>query len=118
MMQFEYQPILDFWFSEQVKPKWFNSTAEFDQAVKDQYLRLWQAAKAGQLNHWCETATGALALVIILDQFPLNMFRAQPESFATEAQSREIATRAIANGFDQQLDDRQKVFFLYALYAQ
>lgn len=110
MVQFEYQTILDFWFSEEVKPKWFNSTKAFDRLLTEQYLDVWQAAQAGQLDPWCESAQGALALVILLDQFPLNMFRARPESFATEARSREIATEAIVNGFDQQLDDKQKVF--------
>ena len=106
----DYHAVLAFWFADEVKPRWFNATSEFDQVLTEQYLPLWQAAKAGQLEHWGDSAEGALALVIILDQFPLHMFRARPESFATEAQSREIANGAIARGFDQALNDQQKVF--------
>ena len=62
------------------------------------------------MKHWEQTAEGALALVILLDQMPLNMYRGQPESFATEAQSREVAGRAITRHFDQYLPDKGKAF--------
>lgn len=106
----DYQSLLDFWFSEETKAKWFNSTPEFDQALTDQYLSVWQAAKNGQLKHWQSSAAGSLALIIILDQLPLNMFRGQPQSFATEAMSRDVAAHAIQQGHDQQLTDLQKAF--------
>jgi len=64
----------------------------------------------GRLQNWEETASGVLALVVVLDQFPLNMFRGQPASFATEAVAREVADRAIAYGFDQQLPPEQRQF--------
>jgi uncharacterized protein (DUF924 family) len=67
------------------------------------------------LADWEVTPAGALALVIVLDQLPLNMFRHQPESFAMEAAARRVAARAIARGFDSQLTDAQKTF-LYLPY--
>ena len=102
--------VLTFWFSERVKPLWFNSTQEFDDELSEKYLETCQAALNGQLSAWEETPQGALALIICLDQFPLNMFRNQPESFAGEALSRQVAARAIEQGFDQSLDDTQKAF--------
>lgn len=105
-----HQQLLEFWFSEDVSKRWYKSTAEFDQLLVDKYQQLWQQATEGGLDHWGETAEGSLALVILLDQLPLNMFRGQPDSFASEAQSREVARAAIAKGFDQELSGVQKSF--------
>ncbi len=107
--------ILTLWFSEHVKPLWYNSTPEFDQELREKYMDTYQAALNGELSIWEETPQGALALVICLDQFPLNMFRNKAEGFAGEAPSREVAARAIEKGFDQSLKGAQKAF-LYLPY--
>jgi uncharacterized protein (DUF924 family) len=107
-----YRELIEFWFSEETSKHWFNSTKTFDQALIDTYEGTWVEAKQGKLDHWQQSATGSLALVIVLDQFPLNMFRGQAKSFSTEAQSREVARAAIAKGFDQELPADQ-VSFLY-----
>ena len=104
------QTIIDFWFSERVRPLWFRSTPEFDAEVLERFEATWQAARVSQLADWEDDAQGALALVIILDQFPLNMYRDQGLSFSTEAQSREVARRAIDRGWDSELDDPGKAF--------
>ena len=109
------QEILDFWFSDEVRKLWFNSTAEFDALLRERYLSLWQQASRGELNHWMQTPEGCLALVIILDQFPLNMFRGEAQSFASEAQSRDVAQTAIQHNFDRALADQQRAF-LYMPY--
>lgn len=103
--------IIAFWFAEDVKPLWFAATPEFDEALHERFLTTYRAAADGQLREWEETSSGALALVIVLDQFPLNMFRSQPESFVTERAAREVADRAIAHGFDQELPPEQRQFF-------
>ena len=102
--------LIAFWFNEEIKPLWYNSTPEFDQQLRDRFMSLYQDAAEGKLEEWEDNAEGALALVIILDQFPLNMFRKQKASFATEALSREIANRAIDHHLDIQLTDEQKAF--------
>jgi uncharacterized protein (DUF924 family) len=107
-----WQAVIDFWFSDKVKPLWFRSTSAFDDALRERFLATWQAAAAGELGAWVQSPEGALALVIVLDQFPLNMFRGQPESFSTEAQSRAVALEAIARGWDRELD-RSRLAFLY-----
>lgn len=106
----DHEEVLEFWFSDAVKPKWFQSTPDFDRILTERYAQLWESACSGRLAAWSETPRPALALVIVLDQFPLNMFRGKPESFKTEAASREIARQAIANGFHEQLSGEQKAF--------
>ena len=102
--------ILTFWFAEAVKPLWFAATPEFDEALRERFLATYRAAAAGGLEHWEQTPPGALALVIVLDQFPLNLFRGQAESFATEAAARAVADRAISRGFDRALNPEQRLF--------
>lgn len=102
--------ILSLWYSERVKPLWFNSTPEFDDELREKYSALVDDALADRLSSWRDTPEGALALVILLDQFPLNMYRGKPQGFMGEAKSREIAGFAIEQGFDQELSEEQKIF--------
>jgi uncharacterized protein (DUF924 family) len=108
----DYREINEFWFSERVRPLWFRSTPEFDTQLRERFLATWQAATAGELDGWRDCAEGALALVIVLDQFPLNMFRGEARSFSTEQRAREVAAEAVARGFDQELD-KSRLAFLY-----
>jgi len=104
------QEILDFWFSDEVRKLWFKSTPEFDALLRERFEALCARAQQGELDGWLQSAEGCLALVIVLDQFPLNMFRGQAQSFASEAQSREVARLAIDKGFDRDLDPRSRAF--------
>lgn len=107
--------IINFWFSDAVKKLWFNSIPEFDQALYERFHRLYRRAANDELSDWENTPQGALALAIILDQFPLNMFRGKPESFATEAKARAVSKRAIEQGFDEVLPKEQKAFLYMPL---
>lgn len=102
--------IVDFWFSEPVSRLWFNSTAAFDEQLRRDYFAVYTAAMHDRFSDWQDTALGVLALAIIFDQFPLNMFRGKPEAFASEARAVAVARHAIDSKLDQQLEDRQKVF--------
>lgn len=102
--------LLDDWFSEAMRPCWFASTPELDRSLRERYEALWQRARAGELNAWADSPEGALALVIVLDQLPLNMFRGRPESFSTEQQAAAIARQAIAAGHDRRLPADQRMF--------
>lgn len=106
------ESIIDYWYSERMKPHWFNSTKELDQEIKTSYESIWKDAVKGNLSSWKESAQGCLALVIIFDQLPLNMFRGEVKSFSTEAMAVKITKLAIKNNFDQ-LIDKDKVAFLY-----
>ena len=102
--------IIAFWFSEEVRALYFRSTPEFDQEIRERFYDLWCMAKEHQLDHWMETKEGCLALVILLDQLPLNMFRNQPDGFSTEQRSRDVAHHAIDHGFDQLMTPEQQGF--------
>ena len=104
--------ILDFWFSEKITQYWFNSTPEIDQEICQKFESVWELAADAKLDEWRNTADSCLALIIVLDQFPLNMFRNQAKSFATEAKAIEMAEYAVAHKFDQQLSN-EKLTFLY-----
>jgi len=104
--------ILDFWFSVETRSKWFNSTNEFDELIRQKYEKVWGLARANSYDHWEQEAQGALALVIILDQFPLNMFRQNSRQYSTETHARKIARHAINQSFDKQLE-QNRVSFLY-----
>lgn len=104
--------LLDFWFSPRMRPRWFAATPALDDEIRERYAALWRRAAAGELATWQEHPEGALALAIVLDQLPLNMYRGKPESFATEAQAVAVAKRAIALGHDRKLD-RDALLFLY-----
>lgn len=102
--------LIDFWFSGETSKLWFNSNPAFDQLLLEKYGALWQTAREGKLDHWGDSAEASLALVILLDQFPLNMFRGNAQSFATEEKSREIASHALAQALDQQLPMARRTF--------
>ena len=65
---------------------------------------MWEAARAGELASWETTDDGVLALVIVLDQFPRNMFRGTPQAFATDAMARDVTRRALAGGVDKRIE--------------
>jgi uncharacterized protein (DUF924 family) len=108
----EQQALLDFWYSERIAKHWFSSTPALDEEIRSRFEPLWQRAAAGELDGWLDTPEGALALAIVLDQLPLNMFRGRPAAFATEQRAVAVARRAVASGFDKQLA-RDRLLFLY-----
>jgi uncharacterized protein (DUF924 family) len=94
--------VLEFWRGAG-RARWFAKDQAFDSEVAGRFFSLWQQAAAGKLSQWEETPEGALALVIVLDQFPRNMFRGQARMYETDAMARAVADRAIARGFHQRL---------------
>lgn len=102
--------VLDFWFSAGPQ-KWFSKDDAFDGAIRERFLPAYEAAAAGRLTDWEATPEGALALVIVLDQFPRNMFRGSPRTFATDALALGVAKQSITQGFDMQLGLPKRNFF-------
>ncbi len=103
------QSVLAFWRAAG-PAKWFRKDAAFDAAIATRFLGVYEAAAAGELG-WDEDPQGALALVIVLDQFPRNMFRNSARAFAADPLARAIASRAIARGFDRQVASSDRTFF-------
>jgi len=106
------EEILTFWFDEirdepayfeEYAPRWFVQNADFDRQIVRRFQTDYELAAQGQLTHWTETARGGLALILVLDQFPRNMFRNDPRAFATDPLAQQIAEQMIAAGLDRQL---------------
>jgi uncharacterized protein (DUF924 family) len=91
--------------------KWFNKDAAFDAEIRARFLPTYEAAAAGRLAHWEATPEGALALLLALDQFPRNMFRASARTFAADPLARAVADRAIGRGFDARFPMPERMFF-------
>jgi len=102
--------VLAFW-REAGSTKWFTHDPAFDSEIRARFQPLWQAAAANKLSDWEEASEGALALTILLDQFPRNMFRGEARAFATDSPARAVAERAIARGFDREVPETERVFF-------
>jgi uncharacterized protein (DUF924 family) len=105
-----FSEILEFWFGKpddadygKSRKMWFTKNQEFDEEVRSRFLQTYQQAAAGELDDWKESPFSCLALIILLDQFPRNMFRGQPQAFATDPQALTYAKYAVERGFDQKL---------------
>jgi uncharacterized protein (DUF924 family) len=97
------EEILAFW-REAGRERWYTRDAAFDAVVRSRFFGLWQMAAAGELSSWEASDEGALALVIVLDQFPRNMFRDDIRTYSCDALAREVASRAIDRGADLRVD--------------
>jgi uncharacterized protein (DUF924 family) len=91
--------------------RWFVPDLEFDRLCKSLFLKCYRDAAFGRLDSWKKTPRSCLALVLLLDQFPRNMFRDTPRAFATDAKAREVSRHAIAAGFDRELPPIMRMFF-------
>ncbi|MGQ0741995.1 MAG: DUF924 family protein [Alphaproteobacteria bacterium] len=103
--------VLDFWFKETEPNLWFANDAAFDRRVRARFEETWRAARDAKLEDWKKNAEGALALVIVLDQFSRNMFRGRAASYSTDAPARAAADHAIRNKFDLEVPVGVRAFF-------
>jgi uncharacterized protein (DUF924 family) len=102
--------VVDFW-RDAGPDLWFAKDAEFDRTFRERFMSLYEAAARGELSNWLKTPNGALALVVLLDQYPRNSFRDTPRMYATDADAREIADAAIAAGHDRAVEAELQLFF-------
>jgi uncharacterized protein (DUF924 family) len=110
--------LLDFWFGppgdpgrDQHRDIWFRSTEGFDAALRHEFLADYEAAAAGAYLSWEAEHHSALALVLLLDQVPRNIFRETPRAYSTDAMARAVADRALESGFDQMVPPAWRLFF-------
>ena len=94
------EDILVFWFDECTPEDWFTKNTDFDVRVAQRFGGTYDAAIGGALDDWQETPLGALALVIVLDQFPRNIFRDSEQSFASDAKALGVTRAALARSDD------------------
>lgn len=107
--------VLHFWLQEVGTEGWYAGGGELDARVRDGFLPTWEAAMEGRLGLWLTTPPEALAYVILLDQFPRNMFRGSPMSFASDRHARAAAKTCIARGWDLRLPEPERQFFYLPL---
>lgn len=119
--------VLDFWFGPPGSPArgtvrdvWFKPedpdvAAAFDQGIRDTFTATYEAAARGDLDHWMATADGCLALIIVLDQFPRNMFRNSPKAYATDDKALKVLEHVLEQGFDQGTGYVDGMFFYLPL---
>ncbi|WP_437438570.1 DUF924 family protein [Leptolyngbya iicbica] len=116
----EAQAILNFWFDDPAAPDseygqqrqiWFRKDPDFDQQVRDRFLPLYEQARRGECDRWLAEPSATLALTILLDQFPRNMFRGTARCLEADDQALATAETAIARHYDQALLPVERVFF-------
>lgn len=111
--------VLDFWFEEVSPDKWWETDPALDNLIRDRFLDLYDAAAAGKLANWRATPHGALAEIILLDQFSRNLFREGARSFACDAQALSLAKAAMARGDDTKLDrDERRFLYLPFMHSE
>jgi uncharacterized protein (DUF924 family) len=109
--------IIAFW--REVGPKrWFEKDESVDAEIRRRFVTRHEEAAAGKLAAWEQNAQGALALLILLDQFSRNMFRGEARAFASDELARAITSRAILNGFDGAFDDMRTFFYLPFMHSE
>ena len=106
--------VLAFW-REAGEERWYTRDDAFDAELRRRYLDLWRKAANGELSSWETSDGGALALVIVLDQFPRNLFRGDARAYSTDANAREVAQRAIDRGADARIDPALRQFLYLPL---
>lgn len=118
------EAILDFWFGElnehgcsspEHRKRWWTKSDAFDQAIQSHFLDDYEAIVAAEREAWRSTARGALAYIIVLDQFSRNMFRGTPKMFAADELAREVCREGLDAGFDAELSFDERVFFYLPL---
>ena len=103
--------VLAFWFDELDRAAWFRVDAETDHEIRERFLVLYEVLTTWPVEDALASADRALATILVLDQFPRNMFRDGPQAFATDARAREVAERAVARGLDKEVAVERRLFF-------
>ncbi len=106
------EDILYFWFIEAGPSRWWNKSKAFDDLVRRRFQALYRRAVRGELAHWRDTARGRLAEIIVLDQFPRNMFRKNARAFAADNLALILAQEAVRAGALEQLRVEEQPFLL------
>lgn len=107
--------VISFWVDEVGPQGWYAMDDALDARIRDRFEPLWEKARDGRLGRWASCARGALAFIIVTDQFPRNMFRGDGRAFATDDLARQVAARGCHLGFDTHTPEPQRQFFYLPL---
>jgi uncharacterized protein (DUF924 family) len=114
-MHENYEDILDFWLTPGMEDVWYANDPKFDAGIRDRFMLTYEAAKDGKLDAWRSQARSLLALIIVLDQFPRNMFRGEARAFATDHLACSLSKEGISKDFDRGLGGAGLDFFYMPL---
>ena len=109
------EDVLNFWLDEVGPVGWYNPPEGLDDKIREKFESVWQGAFEGRYSLWLTYPTGALAYIILTDQFPRNMFRDDARAFATDHLARAAAKLAIERGWDMKIDEPARQFFYLPL---
>lgn len=107
--------VLEFWLDHVGPEGWYKSDAALDAEIRDRFLSTWEAARDGGLSMWLTYPSGALAYLIVTDQFSRNMFRDKGTAFSTDAAALAVAKLSIQKGWDLKIDAPARQFFYLPL---
>jgi uncharacterized protein (DUF924 family) len=107
--------ILQFWFEDIEHSRWFKKDPDFDRELEQRFGDLLTQARNNQLDHWCDTPRGSLALIIVLDQFSRNIYRETSSAFEADAKALQLTVDGIQKGLDVKLTLAQRSFYYLPL---
>lgn len=107
--------VLEFWFEEVGSDNWYEQSDVLDEEIRRRFEWAWKAARNGAYDHWLVSAEGALALIVLLDQFPRNMYRGDAAAYQSDRKAVCAAKRAISRSFDLKIDEPARQFFYLPL---
>ncbi len=110
MSDSEINAVLEFWFIESKPQDWFQKNPEYDADITKRFSGLHLDVFENHRSHWRNTPKGCLAEIIVLDQFPRNMFRDTPQAFASDARARDCLAHTLAHGYDKQMTQTERNF--------
>ena len=105
------EEIISFWLEEAGPEKWYAGGEEFDTLIRDRFMEMWEEARRGLYDGWTSHPRKALALIILLDQFPRNMFRGDAMAFETDSKAKAAACTALSRGWDERFPQNVRQFF-------
>lgn len=103
--------LLELWFAPGNEARWFRPDPAFDRELAERFGELVDRAAGGAFDDWLAEPWSALALVLLLDQLPRNVYRGTPRAFAYDAKAREIARAILAHGHHRRVAERARLFF-------
>ncbi|MEM7268650.1 MAG: DUF924 family protein [Pseudomonadota bacterium] len=109
------EEVIEFWLDDIGPDGWYKQDEALDEEIRRRFMKTWETAGSGGLDEWTLRPQSALALLIVLDQFPRNMFRGVETAFSTDRKALCVAKKALATGFDLQIAEPERQFFYLPL---
>lgn len=109
------EDVLGFWLDEVGPSGWYEVSDALDGRIRDRFEQAWQSARAGTYGLWLTYPSGTMAYIVLMDQFPRNMFRGDPRAFSTDRHALAAAKVAINRKWDMRIDEPARQFFYLPL---